>query len=57
MIRQIINDKVILLNSGALTISFMDVENILKIILLTISILYTALRIYKEINRSNQQKG
>ena len=34
MLRQIINDKVILLNSGALTVSFMNVERVLKLLLM-----------------------
>jgi hypothetical protein len=57
MLKQIINDKVLLLNSSALTISFMNVEMVLKLILLTISILYTGLRIYKEIFKQKDNNG
>ena len=57
MLKQIINDKVLLLNSGTLTISFMNVEMVLKLILLTISILYTGLRIYKEICKQKDNNG
>lgn len=54
MIREIINDKVILLNTGAITISFLDIEAILKLLLLSFSIIYTGIRIYKELCK---QKG
>ena len=57
MIKSIINDKVILLNTGALTISFTEVEAILKIILLSASILYTFYRILGEYRKQNQEKG
>ncbi len=56
MLRQIINDKVILLNSGALTVSFMNVEMMLKLLLLSVSIIYTGIRIYKEICKKNDEK-
>jgi len=56
MLKQIINDKVILLNSGALTVSFMNVEMVLKLLLLTISIIYTGIRIYKEICKKDDEK-
>jgi len=57
MIKSIINDKVILLNTGALTISFTEVEAILKIILLGASIIYTLYRIIGEYRKQNQEKG
>lgn len=57
MIKNIINDKVILFNTGALTISFTDVEAILKIILLSASILYTFYRILGEYRKQNEEKG
>jgi len=43
--KQIIWDKVMLLNAGALTLSFMEIESLLKIVLLIISIIYTIVRI------------
>lgn len=56
MIRQFISDKVILCNAGALTISFTQVENTLKIILLLASIVYTLTRIYKEYDTTGEKK-
>lgn len=55
MIKDIINDKVILLNTGTLTLSFMDIEEILKLILLSISIIYTLIRIYNEYLKYNKK--
>lgn len=49
----IINDKVILLNTGILTMTFMDIEAILKLVLLIISIVYTIIKI---ITRSKGDK-
>ena len=46
--KEIITDKVILCNAGAITISFMDVEQTLKIILLLASIIYTFTKLYNE---------
>lgn len=54
MIKDIINDKVILLNTGTLTLSFMDIEEILKLFLLSISIIYTLIRIYNEYLKYNK---
>jgi hypothetical protein len=56
MIRELIQDKVILLNAGAITVSFMDIEAILKIILLSASIIYTVIRIYHEIKTKTDDK-
>jgi hypothetical protein len=53
--KQLITDKVILLNTGAITISFMDVEYMLKITLLLISIAYTLIRLYKETKKSDEK--
>ena len=53
MIKQFIQDKVILLNAGALTISFMDIQEILKIILLLASIIYTICKIIGEYKTKN----
>jgi len=43
--KQIIWDKVMLFNAGALTLSFMEIESLLKIVLLIVSIVYTIIRI------------
>jgi len=49
MIKEFITDKVLLLNTGALTVTtFMELQEILKIILLITSIIYTIFKmIYK----------
>lgn len=42
-------DKVVLLNTGVFTLSFMEIESLLKIILLIVSIIYTIIKIlYKK---------
>jgi len=45
IMKQILWDKVMLLNAGALTLSFMEIESLLKIVLLIVSILYTIAKI------------
>lgn len=49
MIKEFITDKVLLLNTGALTVTtFMELQEILKIVLLITSIIYTIFKmIYK----------
>jgi hypothetical protein len=54
--REILTDKVILCNAGAITISFMDIEEILKLILLSASLLYTLVKLYKEYKDINDDK-
>lgn len=54
--RELITDKVILCNAGAITVSFMDVETTLKIILLSASIVYTLIKIYREYGQLNDEK-
>lgn len=56
MIHSIVNDKVILLNTGAITLSFLDVELALKLLLLSFSIIYTVIRTYKEVCKSKGDK-
>lgn len=47
--KQIIWDKVMLFNVGAMTLSFMEIESLLKIVLLIVSIIYTIIKIvYKK---------
>ena len=41
----VIMDKVIILNASALTLSFMEIEALLKIVLLIFSIIYTIVKI------------
>lgn len=43
----IINDKVILFNLSTLTLSFADIEEVLKLLLLICSIIYTIIKIFK----------
>lgn len=57
MFKDFIYDKVILLNASALTLSFMNIQEILKLILLCFSIIYTIYRIVGEYRKQNQEKG
>ena len=43
--KDFIYDKVTLLNTGVFALSFMNIENMLKIVLLIVSIIYTLLKI------------
>lgn len=45
IMKQIIWDKVMLLNAGVMTLSFVEIESLLKIVLLIVSIVYTIVRI------------
>jgi len=56
MIKQVLTDKVILLNTGAITISFLDVEATLKLTLLLISVFYTIIRTYNELCKTKGEK-
>jgi|AACY02.10.fsa_nt_gi hypothetical protein len=56
MIKQVLTDKVILLNTGAITISFLDVEATLKLTLLSISVFYTIIRTYNELCKTKGEK-
>lgn len=57
MWKQIINDKVVLLNASTISISFMNVQDVLKITLLTISIIYTLIRTFNELKKNDEKKG
>lgn len=57
MIKDFIHDKVLLLNASTLTLSFMDIQEVLKIILLLVSIFYTLYRILGEYKKQNEEKG
>ena len=46
----IITDKVMLLNASALTLSFMEIEALLKIVLLIFSIIHTIVKMIKGVN-------
>lgn len=47
--KEIIWDKVMLLNLSTITLSFMEIESLLKIVLLIVSIIYTIIKIvYKK---------
>jgi len=45
MLKELFYDKVMMVNLGALTLSFSNIENTLKIFLLITSIIYTIIRI------------
>lgn len=51
--RELVMDKVLLLNTAAFTLSFMNIEYMLKILLLSLSIAYTIVRLYKETKKSD----
>lgn len=51
--KQLVIDKVLLFNTAAITLSFMNIEYMLKILLLSLSITYTIVRIYKETKKSD----
>jgi hypothetical protein len=57
MIKCLLHDRVLLFNTSAITISFMEVEQILKILLLSVSIVYTITRLYNEYRTINEKKG
>jgi len=43
--KQIIWDKVMLINAGVITLSFVEIESLLKILLMIVSIIYTIIKI------------
>jgi len=47
--------KVYLMNSGAFALSFTNIENWLKIILLVLSIVYTIINLYKITKKNENQ--
>ena len=51
--KELIMDKVLVFNTAAITLSFMNIEYMLKILLLALSIAYTIVRIYKETKKSD----
>jgi hypothetical protein len=51
--KQLVIDKVLLFNTAAITLSFMNIEYMLKILLLSLSIAYTIVRLYKETKKSD----
>lgn len=57
MFKCLLQDRVLLFNTSAITISFMEVEQMLKIVLLTTSIIYTIARLYSEYKNIKKEKG
>ena len=49
--------KLYMLNSLALLITFTNVENILKLMLLVLSIVYTCVKIYESFNKPKDEAG
>jgi dipeptide/tripeptide permease len=47
--------KLYMLNSLALVITFTNVENILKLTLLVLSIIYTVVKIYESFNKNTNE--
>jgi hypothetical protein len=52
----ITNDKLILTNGAVFTISLTNIEMILKIILLTASIVWTGIKVYNELKGKKQKE-
>ena len=52
--KQFLLDKVLLLNGSVLALSFMEIEAILKLILLIFSIAYTIIKMIKGVEGSPQ---
>lgn len=50
----ITNDKLILTNGAVFTISLTNIEMILKIILLTASIVWTGIKVYRELKNKKK---
>jgi hypothetical protein len=48
--------KIYALNTGTMIISFSNIEQTLKIILLTVSIVYTIIQTIKLLNKNNEAK-
>jgi hypothetical protein len=48
---QILNDKTLISNGAVLTITFTNVEMVLKIILLTASIVWTVIKISQDLKK------
>lgn len=51
----ITNDKLILTNGAVFTISLTNIEMILKIILLTASIVWTGIKVYNELKSKRKE--
>ena len=49
--------KIYLLNTVSMVISFSNIESALKLILLTFSILYTAIQIFKLLKKDQNDKN
>ena len=47
--KTIITDRLLMINAGVFTLSLTNIEYTLKILLILISIVYTAIKIYKEL--------
>lgn len=52
----ITNDKLILTNGAVFTITLTNIEMILKIILLTASIVWTGIKVYNELKSKKDKK-
>jgi len=52
----LISDHIILVNTGAVGFTFTNVEQMLKIIVLLLSAVYTAVKIYQMICKENKKE-
>ena len=53
----ILGDKMLITNGAVLSLTFTDIEMILKIILLVGSIVWTGIKIYQELKNKKDDEG
>jgi len=51
-----VSDHILLLNAGAIGFSFADIESMLKILVLFLSAVYTAIKIYQMCKKHGEKK-
>ena len=54
--KSILSEKLLFLNAGVLTLSFTNIEMVLKIVLLVVSIILSVIRIYKYVKKDADTK-
>ena len=55
LLSAILNDKTLITNGGVLAITFTNLEMLLKILLLSLSIAWTLIKIYQELNKKKDE--
>ena len=56
-LQAILGDKMLITNGAVLSLTFTDIEMILKIILLVGSIVWTGIKIYQELKNKKDDEG